>query len=410
MTQILWVMREIPIPVNSGDRLYSLGLVRSLAAAGHRITVLAIADPAGPPPDLNMLPRGVDWRLVPGRPRGRVRSLFSLMPLIAKRFDTPANRQLLRQELDHGEIDVVVLDNYSSVWALSKIRARHELVATIAHDFETQVTLDIYRRYHGNPLKKLALLLNALKTREAEKRLTKTAALVVTITEADARRFDAAGARSVITITPGYDGPRTDRDIDETIERRVVLFGSYNWIAKQMNLRAFLAVADSRFYERGIQLDIVGSLPAALQTELEPALRATKIWGFVDDPTTIFRSARLGVVPEMTGGGFKLKVLDYIFAGLPVSGLSTALAALPADIRRYMLIAENMEGLVNTICETIDDIEHLNILSRGAMAQATQAFDWLGRGRQISAALDEALEKQRSVAARRDNRRQIDHG
>jgi len=75
-----------------------------------------------------------------------------------------------------------------------------------------------------------------------------------------------------------------------------------------------------------------------------------------------------------------------------------------------MLIAENMEGLVNTICESIDDTEHLNTLNRGAMAQATQAFDWLGRGRQISVALNEVLEKQRGIATTRDSRRQIDHG
>ena len=343
MTNILWLGRILPAPVNAGDRLYTLGLVKSLSAAGSDIVVLGLVDPDSPNPDLAALPADVDWCKVPGRPNSLAASLFSLLPLVSKRFATRDYRRKLREQLDKQKPQVVVLDHYSMVWALKAVRGRSVTIVAVAHNFETRLLWQIFENFRGNGLKKIALYLNAVKTRRAEQQLVRAADLMITITPADEAEFARLGARKLITITPGYDGPRLPPSLPRA-ERRVLLFGSYRWVAKQMNLRAFLQAADAPFFERGIGLDVVGEMPPELRAELQPGLRATRLMGFVDDPSSVFRSARIGVVPEVTGGGFKLKTLDYIFAGLPVAGLLAALEGVPPEVKRHMLVADDLDG------------------------------------------------------------------
>ena len=110
-------------------------------------------------------------------------------------------------------------------------------------------------------------------------------------------------------------------------------------------------------------------------------------------------------MPELTGGGFKLKTLDYIFAGLPVFGLATALKGLPQQVRRHMLVSDDMSGLVDAICGTINDTQHLDDLRREALAAAALAFDWPSRGRQLGAAICESLEKHRERSSHSGRRK-----
>lgn len=387
MPTILWIARILPTPISAGDRLYTQGVVRSLAAAGAKVRFLGLLDPDADDPDPADLPPEIDWRLVPGGPNNRILSLASLMPLVAKRFATRAYAQALRQILASERFDAVVLDHYSTVWALPLLRRHGIRPAIIGHDFETEVTRSIYEAYHGNPLKKLALWLNALKTRRAEHQLARAASLGVTLTEADARAFERIGLASTLVISPGHHGGRSDLADPLPDERRVVLFGTYKWVAKQMNLRAFLKAADARFAKEGVALDVVGAVPDKLRAELEGSLRATRLLGFVDDPDTVFRHARMGVVPEVTGGGFKLKTLDYIFAGLPVAGLAPALEGVPETVRRWLIVRDDMDELVDAICKSIADTGRLTQLRRECFKAAKVAFDWDDRGRLLLAAL-----------------------
>jgi polysaccharide biosynthesis protein PslH len=384
---VLWIARILPTPISAGDRLYTLGVVRSLAAAGARVCFLGLLDPDADDPDPAHLPPEVDWRLVPGGPNNKLLSLASLMPLVAKRFATRAYAEALRHVLDTEQFDAVVLDHYSTVWALPLLRQRGIRPAIIGHDFETEVTHSIYAAYRGNPLKKLALWLNAVKTERAEHRLAQAASLVVTLTGADAKAFEHIGAAATLVISPGHDGGHADLSAPLSEDRRVVLFGTYKWVAKQMNLRAFLKAADARFAKAGVALDVVGAVPDKLRAELEGKLRATRLLGFVDDPDTVFRHARLGVVPEVTGGGFKLKTLDYIFAGLPVAGLAPALEGVPEPVKRWMIVRDDMDALVQTICDSIGDTERLTQMRREGFKAARVAFDWNERGRRLLAAL-----------------------
>ena len=116
------------------------------------------------------------------------------------------------------------------------------------------------------------------------------------------------------------------REINDKTPRRALIFGSAMWLAKQMNLIKFTVGADQLFYEREIELWVVGNIPDHLTKN---HFLATRVLGFVADLEPIFRGVGIGIVAERTGGGFKLKVLDYIFNRVPIAAIKGSIAGLP---------------------------------------------------------------------------------
>src|SRR5690606_36241863 len=62
---------------------------------------------------------------------------------------------------------------------------------------------------------------------------------------------------------------------------------------------------------------------------LRGGLKATRLGGRVDSIAPHLDQARMAVVAERLGGGFKLKVLDYVFNRPPVAALDGSVAGTP---------------------------------------------------------------------------------
>jgi glycosyltransferase involved in cell wall biosynthesis len=163
--------------------------------------------------------------------------------------------------------------------------------------------------------------------------------------------------------------------------------GSFRWVVKQENLRRFIELADPIFLQHGIELDVVGDVPDPLLATLQRRVRATRFHGFVQDPSRLLGNARMAVVPEAIGGGFKLKFLDYFFARVPVVTLTQAIAGLPAQLRQETFSAATLGQLVESVVSNIDRLDELNRMQANCFTLSSARFRWPDRGRNLLDAL-----------------------
>lgn len=391
--KVLWLARALPFPLDTGDRIYSARLIRALADAGADLTVAGLAaQPASAVPD----DCPVRWHTVAGATRPTWRALASTMPLVAAAHATPAYRAQV-EAFAQQDWDAVVFDQYGLGWAMAAFQRRRAsgggpLLVHVAHDHEASVYASLVRGFTGSAIRRAALWQNWHKTGMLERRIVRSVDLVTAITEEDAASFarDAPDTATVV-LTPGYTGTTSTRTrIDASVPRHVVMVGNYNWVAKSENLRQFVAVADPIFEAAGVTLHVIGSMPGALAAELQGNARATVLHGFVDDIVPHFANARLAVVPEEIGGGFKLKFLDYIFGRVAVASLTHATAGLPAEIRHAMLCRDDMPALARAIVEAIDDTALLTQMQADALEAAQARYRWADRGRELLAAMQGA--------------------
>jgi polysaccharide biosynthesis protein PslH len=391
MLKVLWLARSIPLPANSGDKIYTYKLISSLAEAGAHVTYVGLAEQTDEWSE-SELDRAINWVIVPGPSRSKLASLLDRKPMVSARYGTSNYRSLIRELLPQQVPDVVVLDHYAMVFAIEELKKKNYTgpVVHIAHDFETMVTRDLAASFRGTMLMKLALKLNAIKTAHAEKQLACASDVVATLTEFDAGEFRKIGARRTVALPPGYDGPvaETSWRKDER-NLRVAIVGSFEWTVKQLNLANFLAVADSRFAKSGIGIDVVGKVPREFLEAWQPKLVATKFHGFVQDLTPIFQHSRLGLIIEKTGGGFKLKSLDYVFNGLPVAALAKSFEGVPDSVSQHFLVEDDTPALVESILIAVADDVRLQGMQSGALNAAKGSFKWATRARKLLEAVTE---------------------
>ena len=379
----LWLTRELPFPPNSGDKIYSGNLAKALADTGTDMTLVGlqpIKDPPVPP----------DWPIkldiVPGKSNSRLRSLFSTMPLLVAAYATAEYRSAVAT-LAKEKWDFVVFDHYALGWALpsffSERGVKSPVLVHVAHNHEASVWESLNRGYEGSSfIKRVAFWQNLLKIKVFERKVASRVDLLTAITEEDAGKFarDAPGV-PIVVLKPGYSGTvSSGRTITAETPRRVILVGSFSWIAKQENLRQFVAIADPIFAEREIEFQIVGSIPAGLATELTRNTTATRITGDVASVEPYLDAARIAVVPEVMGGGFRLKFLDYIFRRVPVATTAHAAAGLPHDILAAMLCCDSLDSLARGIGDLIDRLPELNAMQETAARNARTLFRWRDRG------------------------------
>ncbi len=402
----VWIARYIPYPLDQGAKVYSANLARSLAESGLFVRFIGFGDASA----LTDAAASVEWLTVPGNKRSRALAACSRWPIAAAIDATKAYASLLEVQL-REPWDAVVLDGYASGWALDRClayrnesRAHRPVLVHVSHNHEEILWGAMAREARGSALKRLALRRNANKVRTLERRIVRNVDLLTTITDEDRRSLGAGlDENRSLSLTPGYAGwVARERRISTSTPRRVIIMGSFRWVVKQDNLTRFVEIADPIFKEHGIELDIVGDIPQALLSTLAARCRATCFHGFVADVTPFLARARIAVVPEFIGGGFKLKFLDYIFGRVPVATVSQAVAGLPEELQRTMLSSDSLTGLTWEIVSRIDRLDELNRMQERAFALGRAQFKWSDRGERFRQAIADVAQQLACIHALRN--------
>jgi polysaccharide biosynthesis protein PslH len=384
---------ELPYPTDSGLRVYAAGCAEALASAGAEVVGLSLGD--GRP---YAGPGGIEWRTVDAKPASRWRTVASRLPAMAAALDVAPMRAALESALRGQPWDAAVIHHLQAGWAvdlLVEARARGQVgsIVHMSHNHEATVRRDVVRQHRGNPVKTAALWWDARKVASLERRVVEASDLLTSIGDDDATRFaaDAPTAR-LLTVPPGYSGePLSSRHIDESVPRRVVIVSNLEWHVKRMNLVRFLEAADALFTDAGAEIVVVGPVPDDFAASLRSWTRATTFTGGVSSVDGELAGARVGLIAEPAGGGFKLKSLDYVFRRVPVAVLAGSMAGMPLRAGESMLEFADDRELALGALAVLDDLPRLEALQETAYEACAAAFDWKQRGVALHAAIAEMM-------------------
>jgi polysaccharide biosynthesis protein PslH len=386
-TRWLWVTPEIADELATGALKYSFGLADAVAAMGVEVTVVGILRPSenggsDPTPTGSMHFETVDATF-----RRPWQSLGSSLPNQSFACSVPAVRSRVEEILDRGGWDVVVIDGLQAAWVTPLLEQRRggARILYLAHNHESSMRQEVADDTSWTNPRKLVLELEARKTRRLERRTTRLADVVSSITDDDRNRFETdAPAATHVVVSPGWSGAAPSHAVPAGERpRRVGILGSFEWHVKQVSLRRFIDAADNAFHDAGIELHVAGNLPDDFRAELEPGVRATHLLGWVDDPAEFLGHCRIGVVSEPLGGGFKLKALDYVFNSVAVASLTHNTAGLPLVADESVITADNEADLARAIVDVIDDGDLLDRCASSAIERCRERFSWPTAARRL---------------------------
>ncbi len=381
--RVLWILSTDPNRPADGQLTYSLSSIEALAAAGVDVTVVHLGTKAPARAEVPGAP-SILWRPAATANRNRLGSVVSPLPAMAYTAASPEFRRALTAELEH-RWDAVVIDHVQSGWTLKVLAGKLDRSTVIVHSSqndERSVRGRIATGTSNNPAARLVLELDARKVAALEDRILRRVDLVSAITDADAAAFRARhpGIATVV-LPPGYGGARlAHREITADVPRRAVIAGSLMWRVKQFDLLALVKAADARFAAAGAEIVVIGAAPPEFEAEVLRETRATAMAGRVDSFAAAFADARLALVSEPHGGGFKLKTLDYVFQRVPMLVQSGSVTGLPLGNGDGLLEYGTIDALVDGALHELDDLETLNRLQNDAYSRCEDEFAWSTRG------------------------------
>lgn len=391
--KLLWLTKIYPYPALSGDAIYSRHLIEGCARLGAQIHVLCHPGLGGDhpgPPHISSL----SFQVLDSQQVGTVAGLLSVAPYHSARFAGRDRARATLVALNRQDWDCVVFDGIGALGLFdlvhSELGARHKRpkLVYLSHNHEETTRRSVARETR-HPLKKVLQYIDTIKTGRIERCAVRHCDLLSVNTDEDWALYahDNPDATHV-TIRPAYDGPRSAKRSLATVPRTAIVLGSYQWVAEQLNLEALLEAAGKVFPAAGICLRVVGYMDEEYRRYLEASYPWAQIVGPVESVDAELAKARIGIVPEQAGGGFKHKLLNYIFSRLPIAALKVAVAGVPLQSGRHYLAAGSMAELVDLIRANINSSQMLEAMANEAYAICEREFSWEDRARRLLEAME----------------------
>lgn len=398
--RILQLCPKVPWPPDDGGRVAMRVLGLSLLEAGagvrtlslnprkHRTEASALPAEAGP---LRVEAVDVDTSVTA---TGALRSLLTGTSYNVERFRSPAFEARLATVVSDWRPDVVLLESLYMVPYLPALRrATRAPVVLRSVNVEHEIWDRLAANARGALLRRwLGLLAARLKAYEVG--TMESVDAILPVTEEDASTYRRLGARRPLLVTPvGMDSREWPDRSGQGEPGMLVFLGSLDWRPNLEAVRWFLRevwprvkaeVPEARFR-------IAGSNPPR---RLDEARRTegVELLGRVADARTFFASGTAMVVPLLSGGGVRVKILEAMALGVPVVSTRLGAAGIAARDGREILLADDPEGLASACTRLLRDSARAAQLGRAGRREILAAHDASGIARRVLAFLGELLE------------------
>jgi glycosyltransferase involved in cell wall biosynthesis len=384
---VLAVTSGMPWPLDSGGRLRTFHLLRSLAETFHVRLLVPVArrdakaEGAMARAGITVLPVNVPARHVIGEARRALQAALVSEPYVLfRRHRWSAMRAALRQEIDRQRPDICYLDHLDS-FVYADVCGDRPLVLDL-HNVYSELVERTARedapRAAGLYLRREARLLA-----RAERAAVSSVRAVLACSSRDVYHFTSLGARAAYLVPNGVDCahysmlPTGRHQAPPTI----LFVGALSW-APNVTAARFLVTEVLPHVRRVIpeaQLRIVGRDPGPEVRALESA-GSVEVCANVQDMRPYLRDARVLAVPLLAGGGTRLKILEAFAAGLPVVSTPVGAEGLEVITGRHLWIADR-DGFAHAVAQSLRNARQAETLAAHARRLVLDRYDWSAIGR-----------------------------
>ncbi|MCS7036573.1 MAG: glycosyltransferase family 4 protein [Saprospiraceae bacterium] len=400
--RVLQLCKKYPYPIKDGESVAIVYLSRALQQCGCTVSLLAMNTRrhwyggGGPPEALEHYERvhavAVDNRI---RLWSAVRNLFSGRSYHVERFVSEAFARRLAEILQQETFDVVLLETIYLTPYVPLIREHSRAcVALRTHNVESEIWERIAA--HSGFAKRQYLRLQAQRLKRFEQAHLHDGDIVVGISERDVATFRAWGLQKPAVVVPiGVDMAAYVPD-ENSFEQPLSLcfIGSLDWQPNLEGLQWFLdevwaPLLAPAFPE--LTLHIAGRNTPAWMRQLH--LPRVHVHGEVPDAAVFLNAHPVLVVPLLSGGGMRAKIVEAMALGRVVISTSVGLEGIPARHGAEVLVADDALAFAEAVRFCLEQANQLVHIGRRARAFCEAQFDHIHVAEQLLEAFQAEIKK-----------------
>lgn len=357
MKKILFITPYNPANRNNGDKVYTWDILRGLKHNNSNYVHVVTYENKDTEEAISKLGSLVDKvTYLPFRYKSKARMFLSVYPSSLVNRKTALLQKTIEDILDNEHYDIAMANMLKLTYLIDTFKKYPIKTVYISHNVEHQVSESIYK-YAPDIIQKMIYWQDYVKTLYWEKRFAKKFDAVTTICDKDREIYkEQDGLERLYVLRPIID-IKAEIEEREDNKRMAIVCGSFTWLPKKVNLNKLLDAHNiSLFKKKDCILKVVG------RTEKEEIVKGNKIpnvtvTGPVDNVHPYYDDAVVAIVPEMAGGGFKLKIAEAALHHVPIVALEESITDFNMKPGIHYVSAKNFEDLIERAIALIDDQE-----------------------------------------------------
>ena len=341
--QILFLSPRQCWPVVSGAKLREYHLARSLGENAELTYLYFKGETAIASKDLPFCRKIVAVNKPrPYTPGKIIRGLFGRIPLTLINYYSPDMTSALSELTRSAAFDLVHIDSLHMVTYLPALPDSLRKRAVFNwHNIESEL-LQRYAAATSSLPRKLYASMTARRVKSVEREILQTCFGHLVCSERE--RLQLLGwvpEARIAVVENGVDTKAFD-GLPKATRNRVLFVGSMAYHANSDAIVWFTDRIWPAIHERYPHwtLTLVGSDPPP-QVRALSERQGVEVTGTVPDVKPYYAEAILAIVPLLTGGGTRLKILEALAAGVPVVSTSLGIEGLTVTHGEEVLIADS---------------------------------------------------------------------
>jgi glycosyltransferase involved in cell wall biosynthesis len=404
--KILWVKAGALHPPDTGGKIRTLSMLRELNR-WNEVTYLGLR-----PADVELHPEEEPdayaaeklWITKPESARKSVRFFFQLAlnllssnPFALSKHYSPDLRAKLIELDASGRFDLIVCDFLAPAlhfeghtWRTPTVLFQHNMESQIWKRMAANHSRWIGRAYLRDQFRRMW---------RSERQLSRIFDGIITVSKEDSRfaREEYGLTRVLGDVPPGVDTEFFKPATSKASPFPVLAFlGSMDWLPNIEGVRWFvdevyplvkLSVPD-------VRLRIIGRRPGPEIQEMSRIDPSIEVTGTVEDVRPWLRDAAAMIVPLLSGGGTRIKILEAMAAGTPVLSTTVGAEGLPFTDGTHLLLADVAEVFAERSVDLIRSFEMRQNLANRARSVVVDHYSWAAASRTFQSLCSNLREKQ----------------
>ncbi|MCQ6961551.1 glycosyltransferase family 4 protein [Mucilaginibacter aquariorum] len=380
--RILILTHRAPFPQNGGYPIVVGNTIKGLVSLGHDVSLISlnvkknstIAERDELLDRISYIEFDIDTRISVIE---AVSNLFTNNSYNIDKYYNAGFEKLLFRNLTDNKYDIIQLEGIFVAPYLEVIR-RHSKAKVIfrAHNIEHQVWQKLAQQ-KSDPFKKWYLRLLARRIKNYELELLNKFDAIVVFTEQDKSSMLSYGAKIPLRVLPiGIDLSLYKPDHSKVDFPSLFFLGSLDWLPNREGIEWFIdnfhkdltdGDLKAKFYVAG------HNIPE--QFDDYEVLGKVFIHGEVDDALEFVNSKSIMIVPLLSGGGMRVKIVEGM--AMEKCIISTSLGAEGINIEhgKNIIIANNLDEFYNAVKKCITDEHYCREIGRNARTLIEQQHD-----------------------------------
>ncbi len=306
-----------------------------------------------------------------------VSNLFTKNPYNIDKYYNAGFEKLLVQNLKDNQYDIIQLEGLFVVPYLAAIRKNSKVrVIYRAHNIEHQVWRRLAHQ-KGDPFKKWYLNLLARRVKTYELELLNKFDGIAVFTGQDKTSMLSFGAKIPLRVLPiGVDLTMYCPEPSKTECPSLFFLGSLDWLPNREGIEWFMDnfhkdIVDGdlkvKFYVAG------NSIPEEFDEYEVPG--KVFIQGEVDDALEFINSKSIMIVPLLSGGGMRVKIVEGMAMQKCIISTSIGAEGISFVHNESILIANNADEFYNAVLKCVRDEEYCRTVGQNARKLMEEQHD-----------------------------------